>query len=113
MLDRWIIRFLFLLDDGYDDFGKGIAIRGNLGKLDTAVDDLGQETYGLFFKFSLFACVISFVGIVIARLIFRIASPREDARAKSMIQTTLVITFIISMITTLFQVVVNIANGMN
>lgn len=83
-----------------------------LNNLAIAIDGLGMESYDLVFKFAIFSCVISLVGIIVARLIFRIASPREDARAKMLIQTTLVITFVISMVLTLFGVVINIAGGL-
>ncbi len=106
-------RFFILLDNIYTQFKNTTIIgKGNLSKMHSAVDDVGQEGYSLLFKISIFSCVISFIAIIIARMIFRIASPREDARAKQYIQSVLLIIFFLSMLTTLVQIVINVAGGL-
>lgn len=119
MIDNLINRLVFFLGE-FDFFDKTTGPGSSLNKVPNTklntlagkIDDVGMETYDLVFKFSLFSCVISLVGIIVARMIFRIASPREDARAKSFIQTTLVIVFVISMVLTLFQIVIKLGSSL-
>lgn len=108
----YVLNRISLFLSEYDIF-DGLAISSSrLRALDNNINSLGQESYNIVFKFAIFSCVISLIGIIVARLIFRIASPREDARAKMLIQTTLVITFIISMILTLFGIVIKLGGDL-
>ncbi len=107
-------------------FSKAVIVLGEFDMLDEAdntplggllsvrqhVDQLGAEGYDIVFKFAIFSCVISLMGIIIARLIFRIASPREDARAKSIIQSCLVVTFVISFVLTIFKIIMFVAGSL-
>ncbi len=73
---------------------------GALAEFENQITGLGNETYGVVYKFLIF----------VSRFIFRIASPREDAKAKGYVQTTLVVTFLISMITVLFETIMILAD---
>ena len=110
-IDRFIVSSRFLMTEfDFLDVGNNIPKNG-MAKLGDEIDKTGLELYDLMFKISVFAAVLSFVFIVISRLIFRIASPREDARAKMMIQAILVTIFLLSMVTTVFSAVMKMGEA--
>lgn len=86
--------------NGTDDFSIG-----------TQIDEVGYGLYNTVYKAAFFMCCLSLLAIIVCRFIFRIASPREDAKAKSYIQSILVTVFILSMLMTLFGVAVRLGNS--
>lgn len=82
------------------------------GNLIGKINELGQGGYNAARSISLMVCCISLVLIFICRFIFRIASPKEDAHAKQYIQRTLVVIALLSFITTIFSVIMGIAEGL-
>lgn len=103
---------LLLLTE-YNDF-RSYFNQGeyDIGGLKGTVDQVGSTLYQSVLTVSIWVCAISLLLTFVSRLIFRIASPREDAHTKYKIQTIFLIIFIISFLTTLFAAIINVADGL-